>query len=85
MPPKEGGDMSEATDTRPAVPTLRTTGVIARELGVPLHRVQYVLCSRLHIQPSARAGPFRLYDSAAIAMLRHELNAIDARRPASDG
>jgi hypothetical protein len=63
-----------------AVPKLITPGVIAAELGVPLHRVLHVLATRQHIRPSARAGTLRLYDQRAVAMVRHELNAIDARR-----
>lgn len=62
------------------VPKLITPGVIARELGVPIHRILNVLATREHIQPSARAGTIRLYRRDAIAMVRHELNAIDARR-----
>jgi hypothetical protein len=54
--------------------------VIAAELGVPLHRVLHILATRRHIQPAARAGTLRLYDQRAVAMVRHELNAIDARR-----
>jgi hypothetical protein len=61
-------------------PTLITPGVIASELGVPLHRVLHVLRTRQHIKPSARAGTLRLFDRHAVAMVRHELNAIDARR-----
>ena len=64
-------------------PTLRTPGVIARELGEPLHRVQYILRTRSFIAPSARAGRLRLYDRAAVAMIRHALNAMDARKGAS--
>ncbi len=63
-----------------SVARLRTPGVLAAELGVPLHRVKYVLQSRPHIKPSARAGRLRLYDRQAVALIRHELNAIDARR-----
>ena len=63
-----------------AVARLRTPGVLAADLDVPLHRVQYVLRSRAHITPSARAGRLRLYDREAVALIRHELNAIDARR-----
>jgi hypothetical protein len=62
------------------IPLLRTPGVVAAELGVPLHRVLHVLASRQHIKPVARAGTLRLYDRQAVAMVRHELNAIDARR-----
>ena len=63
-----------------SVPYLLSPGVIARELKVPLHRVQNVLDTRPHIRPLARAGIIRLYDRDAVAMIRHELNAIDARR-----
>lgn len=63
-------------------PRLLSPGVIARQLKVPLHRVQNVLDTRSHIRPLARAGIIRLYDRAAVAMVRHELNAIDARRDA---
>lgn len=62
------------------LPTLTTPGVIARELGVPLHRVLYILSTRHHIQPTEFAGRLRVYDRHAVAMVRHELNAIDARR-----
>jgi hypothetical protein len=63
-----------------SVPQLLTTGRIAARLAVPLHRVLYVLATRPHVGPSARAGALRLYDKRAVAMIRHELNAIDARR-----
>ena len=61
-------------------PRLITAGVIAIELDEPLHRVLNVLATRHHIQPSARAGTLRLFDKQTVAMVRHELNAIDARR-----
>jgi hypothetical protein len=64
----------------PAVPSLLTPGRIADELGVTLPRVLYVLSTRRHISPAARAGTLRLYDRQAVAMIRHELHAIDARR-----
>lgn len=61
-------------------PRLTTPGVIAAELSEPLHRVLHVLRTRQHIRPAARAGRLRLYNRSAVAMVRHELNAIDARR-----
>lgn len=61
-------------------PKLVTPGRVADTLGAPLHRVLYILRTRPHIRPSARAGTLRLFDSHGIAMIRHELNAIDARR-----
>lgn len=66
------------------VPKLRTPGVLATDLGVPLHRILYILKSRPHIQPAARAGRLRLYDLEALAMIRHELNTIDARQGRGD-
>ena len=68
-----------------ATPRLRTPGRIAQQLGVPLHRVQHILATRAHIQPAALAGTIRLYDAAALAQIRHELNAQDARRSARQG
>ena len=62
------------------VPRLRTPGVIAAELGEPLHRIQYVLRSRIYIRPAATAGRLRLFDAQAVAMIRYALNAIDARK-----
>ena len=66
--------------TKTSPPKLITPGIIAQELSEPLHRVLNVLATRRHIQPSARAGTLRLYDRKVVAMVRHELNAIDARR-----
>ena len=63
-----------------AVPQLITPGKIASEINQPLHRVSHVLATRAHIAPCARAGTIRLYSRSAIAQVRHELNAIDARR-----
>jgi len=63
-------------------PTLLTAGRIASELKVPLHRVVHILATRGHIQPRARAGTLRLYDTNAVAQVRHELHAQDARRSA---
>ena len=71
--------------TTPSTPKLITPGVIADELGEPLHRVLNVLATRQHIRPAARAGTLRLYDRRAVAMVRHELNAIDARLPPKGG
>jgi hypothetical protein len=51
-------------------PRLRTPGIMAKELHVPLHRVVHVLTTRKHIQPSARAGTLRLYDRNAVQSLR---------------
>jgi len=62
------------------VPMLRTPGVIAHELGEPLHRILYVLQTRRFITPSARAGRFRLYGREAVVLIRQELDAMDVRQ-----
>jgi len=69
------------------VPKLLTLGLIAEYLQQPPHRIKYLLLSRPHIRPSAIAGRVRLFSRDAVAMLRHELNAIDARldRGCGDG
>ena len=61
-------------------PALVTVGVISAELGIRVDRVCHILRTRPNIQPRAYAGNTRLFDNAAIAQVRHELNAIDARR-----
>ena len=63
-----------------SLPRLATIGEVARLLGQPLHRIEYVLRSRPHITPRATAGRARCFDDKAIAQIRHELNTIDARR-----
>ena len=61
-------------------PQVITAGWLARHLNVSRNRVIHVLRTRPHIAPEYRAGNTRLYGQAVIAQLRHELNAIDARR-----
>jgi hypothetical protein len=66
------------------VPQLRTPGVIADELGAPLSRVLYALRTRAHlIKPIGRAGCLRLYDRAAVEMVRKALYDM-SRRPGTD-
>jgi hypothetical protein len=66
-------------------PKFITPGVIATELNTPLHRVLHILATRQHIRPAARAGILRLYQREAIARVRHELSAIDARQQSRKG
>jgi hypothetical protein len=58
------------------VPNLRTAGVIAVEVGEPLHRVLYILRTRRHIRPVARAGRLRLYDSTALSQVRDAIQSM---------
>lgn len=60
-------------------PQLLTPRRIAKKLNIPLHRVLHVLRTREHIRPTARLGKIRVFNHAALAMIRHELHAIDAR------
>lgn len=60
-----------------------TPGDIARELGEAWHRVAYVLKRRPHIRPLRRVGAVCAYAPEAVALVRAELAAIDARRPAT--
>lgn len=61
---------------------LNTLGRIAEKVNQPLHRVAYIIRTRPHIKHVAKAGRTRLFDEAAVAQIRHELNAIDARSSA---
>jgi hypothetical protein len=62
------------------LPRLITVGVIADDLREPMHRVLHVLATREHIRPAAYAAGTRLFDRRAVALIRAELDAIDARR-----
>jgi hypothetical protein len=60
-------------------PQLRTPGVIAAELDAPLSRVLYAL--RKHgIKPIGRAGILRLYDRAAVDIVRKSLCDMHRRQ-----
>jgi len=63
-----------------AVPRLVTVGVIGERLGVQVARVAYILRTRPHIRPAARAGTVRLYREIAVAQVRDALGEIEARR-----
>lgn len=61
-------------------PRLATIGEVANILNAPLHRIEYIVRTRPHVKPRAIAAGARCFDDRAIALIRHELNAIDARR-----
>jgi DNA-binding transcriptional MerR regulator len=52
-------------------------GQLCKKLGVPPHRVEYVIESR-GIEPCARAGGARLFDEPALARIAEALREIDA-------
>jgi hypothetical protein len=53
-----------------------TIGAIARELGEPVHRVQYVVKTRA-IEPEAMAGNLRIFPPEAVERVADILRAID--------
>ena len=57
---------------------------IADRLGIPTHRVQYVIATR-NIRPTAFAGRLRLFDREAVSLIRNEIDSIDARQAAGKG
>jgi len=54
------------------VPVLLTVGEIAQRLGVPLHRVEYLIRSR-RIVPASRAGNVRVFAEDDVLRLAKEL------------
>lgn len=58
---------------------LATVGVIARRLGQPLHRVEYILRAR-NIEAEGRAGNARVFSEPTIERIRSELARIDRER-----
>jgi hypothetical protein len=53
-----------------------TIGEIARRLGAPTHRIEYVIRAR-RIEPCGRAGNARVFDEASVAVIGAELKRIE--------
>lgn len=60
-----------------SAPSMPTIGKIARQLGEPLHRVQYVIRAR-RIRPCGWAGNARVFSEDAVEAIGVELRRIDA-------
>ncbi len=58
---------------------LLTIGELAQRLGVPVHRVAYLIRAR-GIDHAADAAGARVFDADAERRLRYELNLVEARR-----
>jgi hypothetical protein len=58
-----------------------TVGEIARRLGQPVHRVEYVIKAR-RIQPSGRAGNCRVFSEADVERIAEELRGMRTRKEA---
>jgi hypothetical protein len=52
-----------------------TVGEIARRLGQPVHRIEYVIRAR-HIRPCGWAGNARVFPEDAVEMIASELQRI---------
>jgi len=59
-----------------SAPSMPTIGEIARRLGVPTHRVEYVIRAR-GIQPRGWAGNARVFDEEAFQTIAEELERIE--------
>lgn len=57
---------------RTGIESLLSIGELVSELGVPLHRIQYLLRSR-GLKPTARAGNAFVYGPDTLARLQAEL------------
>ena len=62
-----------------SVPEASTVGVIARQYGVPVHRVEYVIRSR-NIKPASRAGSAYVFTEADVQFIGSELRRIDREK-----
>jgi hypothetical protein len=60
-----------------------TVGVISRALGVPVHKVEYVIRARA-IMPMAWAGNARIYSESDVQFIAAELRRIADEQEAGD-
>jgi hypothetical protein len=56
-----------------------TVGEIARRLGQPVHRIEYVLRSR-QIRPTGRAGNSRVYSEEQVAQIEAEIASMSLKK-----
>jgi hypothetical protein len=60
--------------------SLVTAADIAARLGQPPRRVRWILATRHHIRPAARAGAVRVYSTTAVALVQDEIDRMATRR-----
>jgi hypothetical protein len=58
---------------------MATIGEIARRLGEPIHRIEYVIRAR-HVSPCGWAGNARVFPDEAVDAIAAELNRIDSTK-----
>ena len=62
-----------------SAPNVPTVGEIARRLGQPVHRIEYVIRAR-RIGPCGWAGNARVFPEDAVDAIALELKRIDATK-----
>jgi hypothetical protein len=67
-----------------AAQSMPTVGEIARRLGEPVHRIEYIIRSR-GLRPNSRAGNARVFSEADVRAIAVELARIGRRRPEGGG
>ena len=69
-----------------SAPTMPTIGTIARRLGQPIHRIEYLIRAR-RIRPCGWAGNARVFPEEAIEVIAAELQRIASvkERDQADG
>lgn len=66
----------------PTIPNVITIGEIARRVGRPVHRVEYVIRTR-RVTPLARAGNAMIYTDADVDYIASVLDRLDREREGS--
>jgi len=69
---------------RASVPSAATVGEIARRLGEPLHRIEYVIRTR-GLKPEFRAGHAGIYSEGDVQYIAAELRRIDQEKGVNHG
>ncbi len=64
---------------RSSVPAAPTVGEIARRLGEPVHRIEYVIRTR-GLKPVSRAGHAGIYSEDNVQYIASELRHIDEEK-----
>lgn len=59
---------------------MKSIGQISIELGVPVHRLNYVIRSRGIKEVTRAGGTVRLFDDSAIGQIKFALNAMSVTK-----
>lgn len=62
-----------------SAPSMPTIGEIARRIGAPTHRIEYIIRAR-SIRPCGWAGNARVFTEESVAAIAAELQRIDAAK-----